>query len=168
MAKPFTPTVNTKLQDAYWERVVSDFRKLCVLRRQQRREESEALLRFELPRSIAEWSRQQPGDPQAKRAQLDAMFQSEQRRVEDAMLMQDLLSSRLVEDFLPVICSRVGEEVRKAMAVADIFARDQEADRQVAVAEAEPEKVPFDDIPSILDLLLNEDQAAPTGHKFAT
>jgi hypothetical protein len=162
-SKQLSHHVNTNLQDTYWERVVSDFRKLCVLRRQRRQKESEALLRSELPRSIAEWSRQQPGEPLAKRAQLDAMFQTEQRRVEDAMMMQDLLSSKLVEDFVPVICSRISEEVRRAMAVAELFSHDQREERRnetlEAQAEAENAKVSFDDIPSILDLLMTEQPA---------
>jgi hypothetical protein len=149
------------LQDSYWEKVVSDFRRLCILRRQRRREESEALLRQDLPRSIAEWSRQQPGDATAKKAQLDSMFQAEQRRIEDAWLMQDVLSTRLTEDFLPALCSRVSEEVRKAMAVADLMGAETRAELRASQAPA-PEPAPeprvsFDDIPSILDLLLVEE-----------
>ena len=148
--------MNTNLQETYWERVVCDFRRLCVLRRQRRREESEALMRHELPRSIAEWSRQQPGDATAKKAQLDAMFNTEQRRVEDVWMMQDILSSKLVEDFVPVICSRVNEEVRKAISVIELMAQDQQAARSMTAKPAPALKVAFDDIPSILDLLLAE------------
>ncbi|HTH49656.1 MAG TPA: hypothetical protein VMB21_19235 [Candidatus Limnocylindria bacterium] len=150
--------MSTHLQDSYWEKVVSDFRRLCILRRQRRREESETLLRTDLPRSIAEWSRQQPGDAAAKKAQLDSMFHTEQRRIEDAWLMQDVLSTRLTEDFLPAICSRVSEEVRKAMAVGELLAGEPRSAREtdVAPANAPEPRVAFDDIPSILDLLLVE------------
>ncbi len=151
------------LQDSYWEKVVSDFRRLCILRRQRRREESEAMLRNELPRSIAEWSRQQPGDASTKKAQLDSMFQAEQRRIEDAWLMQDVLSTRLTEDFLPALCSRVSEEVRKAMAVADLLGAETRAENRAGktpAPEPEPEpRISFDDIPSILDLLMVEEPA---------
>ena len=161
MSNPWQSNVSTHLQDSYWEKVVSDFRRLCILRRQRRREESEALLRTDLPRSIAEWSRQQPGDAYAKKARLDSMFQTEQRRIEDAWMMQDVLTSRLTEDLLPAICSRVSEEVRKAMAVAELLGTDTHAAKEAdVVMEETPEtRVAFDDIPSILDLLLVEPPA---------
>lgn len=166
MINPWQSNVSTHLQDSSWEKVVSDFRRLCILRRQRRREESETLLRTELPRSIAEWSRQQPGDADSKKARLDSMFHTEQRRIEDAWLMQDVLSSRLAEDFLPAICSRVSEEVRKAMAVAELLNAEsrQPKDTDIAVEPPAETRVAFDDIPSILDLLLVEPPAKKTRH----
>ena len=161
MSNPWKSNVSTHLQDSHWEKVVSDFRRLCILRRQRRREESEILLRTDLPRSIAEWSRQQPGDAHDKKARLDSMFQTEQRRIEDAWMMQDVLTSRLTEDFLPAICSRVSEEVRKAMAVAELLATDSRSPKEMEVVpeETTDPRVAFDDIPSILDLLLVEPPA---------
>lgn len=141
--------------DSRWEKVVRDFRQVCVLRRQDRRDESDTLLRQELPRSISEWSRHDTADANAKRARLDSMFQQEQRRIDDLWVMNELLSARLREEFLPVVCSSVcstvGEELRRAGAGRDSVQAPVLRDARPAAPRS---RVAFDDIPSVIDLLL--------------
>ena len=59
-----------------WEKVVGDFRQLCILRRQKKWIESDMILNSDLPRSIASWSEIFDGQPAAKKSRLDAMFQA--------------------------------------------------------------------------------------------
>ena len=144
--------------DSRWEKVVRDFRQVCVLRRQDRRDESDALLRQELPRSISEWSRHDTADANAKRARLDSMFQQEQRRIDDLWVMNELLSARLREEFLPVVCSSVcstvGEELRRAGAGRDSVQAPVLRDTRPSATPGARSRVAFDDIPSVIDLLL--------------
>ena len=67
-----------------WDKVVADFRQLCLLRRQKKWIESDIILNSDLPRSIATWSESAQIDPTAKKSRLDSMFQAEQRRIDDA------------------------------------------------------------------------------------
>ncbi len=149
-----------------WDKVVRDFRQVCLLRRQDRRDESDRLMRQDLPQSIAEWSRSDSADAGTKRARLDAMFQQEQRRMDDLWVMNELLSARLMEEFLPVVCSSVcstvGEELRKAGAGRDSGSVTAFRDHRPAAGPAARNRVAFDDIPSVIDHLLDSGfSAAP-------
>jgi hypothetical protein len=99
-----------------WDKVVGDFRQLCLLRRQKKWIEADMILNSDLPRSIAIWSEVFEGAPASKKAQLDAMFQAEQRRIDDAFLAMDLVASRLKDEIVPSICAQVTEQVRAAVA----------------------------------------------------
>lgn len=156
--------------DSRWEKVVRDFRRLCVLRRQDRRDESEALLRQELPRSISDWAQHDPSAPDHKRSRLDEMFQQEQRRMDEVALLNELLSSQLMDTFLPVVCSSVcsavGEELRKAGAGRDSGTAPVLRETRPAAEPAPRRRVAFDDIPGVIDLLL-DDAASATPRRWS-
>lgn len=151
--------------DSRWEKVVRDFRQLCLLRRQERQEESETMMRQQLPHSISEWSRNDSADPDAKRARLDSMFQQEQRRMDDLWVMNELLSARLREDFLPVVCSSVcetvGVELRRAGVGRDSGNASARWEPRPVSPPSARNRVAFDDIPSVLDHLLSTGFSAP-------
>lgn len=147
----------TNRSESSWEKVVRDFRRLCLARRQQRQEESDHVLHADLPQSIAEWSRTEPGDAHAKKAQLDQMFQREQRRIDDAWVLHELLSLRLADELVPTICSRVGDELRRITGAPAAPPRHPAGGtRPLPMAMLTP-RVAIDDIPGIIDLLLNEE-----------
>lgn len=98
-----------------WEKVVADFRQLCLLRRQKKFIESDIILTSELPRAIAAWSEAADGDPAAKKSRLDAMFQTEQRRIDDVCLTMDILSARLKEETVPTITTQISEQLRASV-----------------------------------------------------
>jgi hypothetical protein len=96
-----------------WDKLVGDFRQLCLLRRQKKWIESDIILNSDLPRSIASWSEAAAdADPTAKKSRLDSMFQAEQRRIDDAFFTMDLLTTRLKEDLIPAITAQITEQVR--------------------------------------------------------
>ena len=95
---------------------MGDFRQLCLLRRQKKWIEADILLNSDLPRSIANWSEVFDGPPATKKTRLDSMFQTEQRRIDDAYLAMDLLAVRLQDEIVPSICAQVTEQVRAAVA----------------------------------------------------
>ena len=78
-----------------WERVVSDFRNVCLLKREGQVEESNRILNEVLPASIAAWSRYDGREGVAKRGHLQAMFEAEQQRVDQAYEVEQRLLSRL-------------------------------------------------------------------------
>lgn len=149
--------------DSRWDKVVRDFRQLCVLRRQERQTDADALLRQRLPQSIAEWSKHDADHAAAKKARLDSMFQQEQRRIEDAWLLKDLIGSSLTKEFLPVLCSSVcvtvGEELRKAGVGRDSDFTPALRETRPPAEPAPRSRVAFDDIPSVIDLLLDHGYA---------
>ncbi len=98
--------------DERWDVLVGQFRQLCLLRRQRKFIESDIILTSELPRAIAEWSEVSEAEPAAKKSRLDAMFQAEQRRIDDACFTMDLVTNRFKEEILPSICAEVTEQVR--------------------------------------------------------
>lgn len=105
----FSPVTTT---EQLWDKVVGDFRQLCLLRRQKKWIEADIILNSDLPRSIAGWSEVFDGQPTAKKSRLDSMFQAEQRRIDDAWFTMDLISSRLKEEVVPSICAQVTQQVR--------------------------------------------------------
>ncbi|MBM3848069.1 MAG: hypothetical protein FJ405_17500 [Verrucomicrobia bacterium] len=85
-----------------WNQVVTDFRRVCLLKHQGRTAESDSLLQTQLPASIAAWSRDTDHDPILKKRQLQEMFLMEERRIEEAWAVRDLifddLKTALLED----------------------------------------------------------------------
>jgi hypothetical protein len=101
--------------EQHWDKVVADFRQLCLLRRQKKWIESDMILNSDLPRGIASWSEVSEGAPAQKKARLDAMFQAEQRRMDDAFFAMDLVTARLNDEIVPAICGQIAEQVRSAI-----------------------------------------------------
>lgn len=145
-----------KATETSWARVVDDFRRVCIARREERLDDANRLLREDLPRSIAEWSRESGSEGADKRAQLDRMFQHEQRRIDEAWVLHDLVSLRLTHEIVPAICARLGETVRETL--ANVTPAAPRATRP-AVRLAPPRRVAFDDVAGVIDLLLGQEQS---------
>jgi hypothetical protein len=107
--------VNVTTAEQRWDKVVGDFRQLCLYRRQKKWIESDMILNSDLPRSIASWSEVFVGEPSSKKSRLDAMFQNEQRRLDEAWFTMELLSGRFKEEIVPAICAQITEQVRAAI-----------------------------------------------------
>ncbi len=147
--------------DQHWDQLVREFRRLCLLRRQKKLMESEAILHSDLPRTIAAWSKSFNAEPSVKKSRLDAMFQAEQRRIEDVWVTQELITARMNEQLIPEICSQVVREVR--FAVADEMAVhnprvNTPARNEASGTAGRSKRVAFDDVPGIIDLVLAEEQ----------
>ncbi len=108
------------------------------------------LLNHDLPGSIAEWSRLDSSDAASKRTRLDAMFQSEQRRLEDVWQIKDLLAQHLTDTLVPQLMQSISSEIKTAMSHTLSAEVPAWAPRLPA---ARPH---FDDIPGIIDQVLAE------------
>ena len=149
---------------------MGQFRQLCLLRRQRKLIESDMILNSELPRAIASWSQSFDAEPSAKKSRLDAMFQTEQRRIDDAWLALELMTTRFNEQFIPAICSQVAQEVRSAMA-EEMAAQDRRQPLPARITNsvsAGRTRVAFDDIPGVIDLVLAEDQIRSNARHMET
>jgi hypothetical protein len=144
-----------------WEKVVADFRQLCLLRRQKKWIESDIILNSDLPRSIANWSESAELDPAAKKSRLDSMFQAEQRRIDDAYFAADVVTARLHEEIIPSICAQITEQIRASLA---------EEIRSAVVAEVRAHSPQFITAPEAAPLpepAINADAPAPTQNHIA-
>ncbi|HUS36770.1 MAG TPA: hypothetical protein VM680_15590 [Verrucomicrobiae bacterium] len=128
-----------------WDKVVADFRQLCLLRRQKKWIESDIILNSDLPRSIATWSESAELDPTAKKSRLDSMFQAEQRRIDDAWFAADLVTARLHEEIIPSICAQITEQIRASLAeeirsavVAEVRAHSPQITKEPETTLPEP------------------------------
>lgn len=99
-----------------WEKVVVKFREVCLLRRESKLSESERVLKEEMPGVIAAWSAVNPAPIATKKAELETMFATERRRVDQTLVMQRVLAGQMSEQLMPVVRERVAEEVRKFFA----------------------------------------------------
>jgi hypothetical protein len=159
-ASGFAIDLSTTNPEQRWEKLVGEFRQFCLYRRQKKLIESDMILNSDLPRSIAEWSRSFEGEPSVKKARLDAMFQTEQRRIDDAWLVQDLMAARFNEQMLPNLCMQVAQEVRSVM-VEEMATHDRRVPipaRSEVRPAAGRARVAIDDIPGVIDLVLAEDR----------
>ena len=99
-----------------WEKVVVKFREVCVLRREFKLAESERALKEEMPGVIAAWSAVNPAPIATKKAELETMFATERKRVDQTLVMQRLLAGQMSEQLLPAMREQVAEEVKKFFA----------------------------------------------------
>jgi methyl-accepting chemotaxis protein len=93
--------------DIYWEEIKRHFRRACLLRQEGRHDEAAVIMRETLPPVIENWNERCPDSPVEKRHRLEALFQEEMRRVEDACFIQETILGRLKDVF--------GEEVAGAV-----------------------------------------------------
>lgn len=174
-----------------WNQLAETFRQACLYRRQKRRQEATEILEKRLPPLIAQWSRIAPIDEREKRRQLEDFFATEQRRIEDAWLIQNMLLGQMRDVLIPSLCLQVTEEVRDLIdvrmketmvgALETATTRLQEnstrlAEQQsramantlcemtnVPAAPIRPEDDPaFGDLPAIIDRLIDEEVAQST------
>jgi hypothetical protein len=185
--------------DKAWKEIVSQFRRLCFMRRMGRGEESVKPLWKDLSDMIARWSRAVNEPYNAKRSRLERMFLEEQRRVADACMLHELSLMQWQQDVVPVLTERITQEVR-TLVTSEFEAQaarqqqlgqelqtlagqfEQEAARratQEAVLETvqktveqavkklppAPVRIPFDDIPTIIDMLNDEERRIPSARK---
>ena len=172
---PYLPTARTP--DALWQRIVQDYRQLCVLQRQARRAESDRLLRDELPACILAWAEQDDADGAEQARRLDEMFQQEQRRLADVWLLQELMEQRLRTELLPALSARIDAEVRRAvkrnascLAPAPVAApapQPMPTILPLAETSSRSTRVPAGDIPSIIDLIFEHERQSGARHLAA-
>ena len=142
--------MKTTNSEPAWDKVVSLFREACLLRRKRQAQEADLLLNHELPGSIAEWSRLDSSDSVSKRSRLDAMFQSEQRRLEDVWQIKDLLAEHLTETVVPRLMQSISAEIKTALSPL------LSAEVPTWTPRLPAARPHFDDIPGIIDQVLAE------------
>lgn len=175
MATAALTNASPDLAETLWLKIVRDYRQACVLHRQARREESQRMLEGVLPESILAWAECDPTDGATQTQRLEAMFQQERQRIEDAWLAQEFAQQRWQAELLPALSAHIGEEVRKAVRtlpaarpVAVVPApMHQVAPRIIAQPEprsARPTRTAASDIASIIDLLLEQECSTARQH----
>lgn len=176
--------MNSKNQNAdrsrLWKKVGEDFRRACLLRREGKQAEASDILDRQLPESIAAWAQVSGMREPERRERLNELFEREQNRVEDAWLTQQIILRQVRDILIPSLCLQVAEEVREVMEL-----QVAEMSRQMARTESirgttpvpapsvralpRPEPVvlsavrpqpSFDDLPAIIDDLINAELSA--------
>ena len=142
-----------------WEKVVTKYRQVCVLRRESKLVESERVLQDDLPVVIAAWSAANPQPITTKKAELETMFAVERKRVDESLLMrQRMLAAQMHEPMLPAMHARVAEEVKNLFAEQmrgfqfAALAEGTGASRAVASMTPEDFAVPFTAAPTGLPM----------------
>ncbi|MBM3822470.1 MAG: hypothetical protein FJ404_06240 [Verrucomicrobia bacterium] len=154
------------LENQSWSRVVSLFRQACVLHREGKHQESRHIVEQDLRQSIATWTKFSGQEPGVKRSKLEQMFKEEQRRVDDAWMVQSLVVRQFSRHILPELSNRLVAEIRGSLAngVLTPFA--------IAAAESEPSfepndpvRIPFDDVEGMIDFLNSAERDEMRGER---
>lgn len=178
-----------------WKQLTEEFRQACLLRRQGEGARANTILDEELPPMIAAWSKASPSSEAAKREQLNLMFERERQRIEDAWLMQQMMMRQMRDVLIPSLCLQVAEEVREVVAiqieelshkleeiknppekkapeipaVPTIVPEPAAGSRIVTLPVRQPEisrvRPDFEDLPAIIDELINRDLGESTMHQ---
>jgi hypothetical protein len=148
---------HTDTVDELWDEVVGTFRRACVLRHQGQVTEARTLLENSMPRSIARWSQVCAEKMTAKRELLNRMFADEQKRVEDASVLCDLLSNGLAESLIPSLRSALSCDMTTALSEdgpGALHRRSAGALSGRSAGRGRPRRVPVDDVAGMIDALL--------------
>ena len=117
--------------EIYWNKVVTDFRRVCLLKRQGKPDASENILNGELTESIAAWSQQIKQESTAKRLTLQEMFITEEHRVEEAWQIQQIVLEEIRARLTTEVQNQVRDEVRSQVLSSLRDQVDQVRDRVV-------------------------------------
>jgi hypothetical protein len=148
-----------------WGKTVEAFRTACLLRRNGKLDEANRMLEWDVPGAIAAWSQASILSAGEKRSQLERMFREEQRRIDDAWLVQKLVADRFEETIGPRLVDTLAEEVRETVIEAIESAGIGQRGASHRTASPAPlrgrftrpaPRIRFDDIPGVIDSILQE------------
>ena len=105
--------MNANSDTELWQKVLQDFREICILRREGHIDQANQLLQNQLPQSILAWQKVTSLDAQAQRSCLDEMFQQEMRRFDDVWDIYRFLAQRLEQELSQTLQNRLQEEIKK-------------------------------------------------------
>ena len=177
------PTNNISEARRLWKKITDEFRLACLHRRDGKTTETADILDKQLPADIAAWGRVSGLAEPERRRQLNEMFETEQRRVEDMWLSQQIILRQMRDILIPSLCLQVAEEVREIMEYqveqitrmlanstsAVTAAVDRQTGRTTAMGGARIVNLPsptmdsapalpkFSDLPAIIDDLIKRD-----------
>lgn len=145
--------MESNVESHHWSQVVNLFRQACILHREGKVPESRQIVEHDLRRGISDWTKSCVQTPTAKRARLETMFKEEQRRVDDAWMVQSLVVRQLSQQIIPALSNRLAAEIRDSMRsheVREFTPVPVTAEPFTIVPET---RVPFDDVAGMIDLL---------------
>lgn len=172
MIETVTKVPSQPAAEALWEAVVQSYRQAWAMRLQDSGGERRGETESNLAKSILDWSEGVPADGHTKAFLLETMFRTEDHRMADALTLQATFQKKLQAaqaEWLESLDRRIGQEVRRAV---ESMPRPVPTPRLVPTAETPvsaivPKSIPaprrrerpaVGDIPSIIDLLLAEQQ----------
>jgi hypothetical protein len=139
-----------------------------MLRHQGNTAESDEILSTRLPKRIADWSRTSTQDANVKKTTLENMFLSEQKRIEEAVLLHEIASTRWETQLIPMLCNQVSQEIRRTVSeqfsVYELQLAEATASQPVNVPRFAT-KIAFDNIPGIIDFLSAEERKTVSQNK---
>jgi hypothetical protein len=168
-SRPASPTalwhdIRRALREAFWRRARGDA------------EAADKILHGELPPRIVAWSQADPRDKAAKKQLIERTMEEEQRRVEEAHALVELVSSKVTDEVVRRVetrlvalleqQARILTESRSPAAhaelreyflnlatkpAADAPAPAQRPGRSTASPAPEPHKIPIGDIAQMID-----------------
>ena len=122
-----------------WNQVVADFRRICLLKRQGKLADSEALLNQKLPASIAIWSREGAQDALAKRRQLQEMFAAEERRIEEVWTMREILFEDLKDSLLAELKAAAADQTHVSPVLSSVPSIQTGRSENISSASSPPQ-----------------------------
>ena len=142
--------LQARLIDTLWDKIVKCYREACLLRHKGLIDESMGVLTTLLPQAIAEWSQVNPEEADTKRSKLTRMFEDEDERIENALVITQVMSSNLQDMIIPQLCMQVAKELTENVSIHE----------QVTVSRTTPaqfvdRRIPIDDVAGMIDNLLD-------------
>ena len=149
--------------DSLWSRVVSSFRNACFLRHHNDLDESMRILNNSLPHAITSWSELDKELAKQKRLRLTKMFEEEEKRMEDAFVISDVLSSTLVDTLIPQLSEKIVNELSNRL-----DGNEKETTKIIPITTGIRERVPMGDVAAMIDSLLDNELKDKRYQKVAT
>ena len=159
-----------------WEEIKGQFRIACILRKEDKLDEAVKVINSVLPNLLSQWNQSNTEPSAQKRKLVEQMFQQEMDRVEDAWVTYELVASRLEDQLTKTLSTEIREIKRnifKILSEIDLArnnAREPDQPRYLKAfskgvsffkdrqSKRKSNRVPFDDIPGIIDALLDEEK----------
>ena len=86
-----------------------------MARKEGKEEQANRILSAQLPKSIQEWAGADPRQKSTKQAELRSMFTEENKRVETALVIQDLVAKKLSKEVIPGLLAEFRMELAASL-----------------------------------------------------
>lgn len=159
-----------------WEEIKGQFRIACILRKEDKIDEAVEVINSVLPPLLSQWTQANTKSSVQKRKLVEQMFHKEMERVEDAWITYELVSKRLESQLTKALSDEIKEvkkHIFKILSEIDIVRNQAPVSSKPRYlraisrgasffkgrrAKRRAERLSFDDIPGIIDALLEDEK----------
>ena len=154
--------INDTGADELWDTIVAQYREVCVLKEKGEKFKAQKIMKTHMLELMDQWCLKNGKSAKTNREALSSMFINEHKRVENASILYDLMSSNMEKHLLPIIYNNVTQQVDEMIHTYVTTPVSNAGERGLkeppSHASKAKRRIPFDNIADAIDSIIMQEQ----------